>query len=87
MIHSMAGGVLGDQGVHTFAKVEIGGAPYWYLAPVRVAAGDKVVVPFGREGRRVTAQVLRTEDCTAQTAPVPSGGQRALSASLPNKHI
>ena len=78
MIHSMAGGVLGDQGVHTFVKVEIGGAPYWYLAPVRVAAGDKVVVPFGREGRRVTAQVLRTEDCTAQTAPVPLGRAKSI---------
>ena len=49
MIHSMAGGVLGDLGVHTFAKVDVGGAPLWYLAPMRVAAGQKVVVPYGRE--------------------------------------
>ena len=40
MIHSMAGGVLGDLGVHTFAKVDVGGAPLWYLAPMRVAAGQ-----------------------------------------------
>ena len=36
MIHSMAGGVLGDLSVHTFAKVDVGGAPLWYLAPMRV---------------------------------------------------
>ena len=47
MIHSMAGGVLGDLGVHTFAKVDVGGAPLWYLAPMRVAAGQKVVVHGG----------------------------------------
>ena len=41
MIHSMAGGVLGDLSVHTFAKVDVGGAPLWYLAPMRVTAGQK----------------------------------------------
>ncbi len=78
MIHSMAGGVLGDQSVHTFAKVEAEGVPCWYLAPMRVAAGQKVVVPFGREGRRVTAVVLRTEDHTAQTAPVPLSRAKSI---------
>ena len=41
MIHSMAGGVLGDLSVHTFAKVDVGGAPLWYLAPMRVTAGRR----------------------------------------------
>lgn len=78
MIHSMAGGVLGDQSVHTFAKVDAEGAPLWYLAPMRVEAGQKVVVPVGRDGRRVTATVVRTEDCTAQTAPVPLCRARSI---------
>lgn len=78
MIHSMAGGLLGDQGVYCFAKVDAEGMPFWYLAPMRVTAGQRVVVPVGREGRRVTAVVLRTEDCTAQTAPVPLNRARSI---------
>ncbi len=85
MIHSMAGGVLGDQSVHTFAKVDVGGAPLWYLAPMRVEAGQKVVVPYGKEGRRVTAVVLKTEDCTAQTAPVPLSRARSILRVLPEE--
>ena len=74
----MAGGVLGDTGVYTFAKVEIVGMPLWYLAPMPVGAGQRVVVPFGREGRLVTAEVLKTETCTAQTAPVPLNRARSI---------
>ena len=84
MIHSMAGGVLGDLGVHTFAKVEIDGAPYWYLANVPVKEGQRVAVPFGRPERRVTGVVRRVEDCTAQTAPVPLSRARAILRVLPD---
>ncbi len=83
MIHSMAGGVLGDQGVHTFAKVEVAGAPAWYLAPMRVQAGQKVLVPVGRENRRAEGVVLKTEDCTAQTAPVPLARAKNIIRVLP----
>ena len=83
MIHSMAGGVLGDQEVHTFAKVEAEGASGWYLAPMRVAAGQKVLVPVGSGGRRAEGVVLRTENCTAQTAPVPLRRARRILRVLP----
>ena len=70
MIHSLSGGVIADNEIYTFVKVEAEGAPRWYLAgEFRVKAGDTVRVPFG--GRECTAIVLRTEDCTRQTAPVP----------------
>ena len=70
MIHSLSGGVLGDNGVYTFAKVEVEGAPRWYVAPFPVQEGDTVAVPYGAVGE-MQGRVLRTEHCTAHTAPVP----------------
>ena len=83
MIHSMAGGVLGDQGVYTFAKVETEGVPMWYLAPMPVAAGQRVVVPAGRASRAVEGVVLRVETCTPHTAPVPVGRAKSILRVLP----
>ena len=68
MIHSLSGGVLSDGEVYTFAKVDLDGAPRWYLSPFSVKAGDKVIVPFGIAEER-EGVVLKTENCTAQTAP------------------
>lgn len=68
MIHSLSGGVLSDGEVYTFVKVDLDGAPRWYLSPFSVKAGDKVIVPFGVAEER-EGVVLKTETCTAQTAP------------------
>ncbi len=76
MIHSMSGGVLADGTVYTFAKVEAAGSPRWYLAPFSVSAGERVVVPFG-EGE-AEGVVLKTENCTRQTAPVPVNRAREI---------
>lgn len=70
MIHSLSGGVISDGGVYTFAKVETEGAPRWYVAPFPVKEGDTVIVPYGTYGER-RGKVLKTENCTAHTAPVP----------------
>ncbi len=77
MIHSMSGGVLSDGSVYTFAKVEAGGVPRWYLAPFPVSEGMKVVVPCGRELAEGT--VVRVETCTRQTAPVPVSRAQELA--------
>ncbi len=77
MIHSMSGGILSDDTVYTFAKIEIEGAPRWYLAPFPVSAGDRVLAPLGREIAEGT--VLRTEVCTRQTAPVPVNRAQELA--------
>ena len=45
MIHSLSGGVLSDGGICFFAKVDVAGTPAWYLAPRRLEAGTRVVVP------------------------------------------
>ncbi len=71
MIHSLSGGVIADNTAALFAKVEISGAFYWYIAPFPISAGEKALAPFGREERLVEATVVRTELCTPQTAPVP----------------
>lgn len=68
----MSGGVIAENGEYLFAKVEVGGAPYWYLSPFStLQAGDEVLVPLGRNGAVTRGVVLRTERCTRQTAPYP----------------
>ena len=70
MIHSMSGGILAENESYTFVKVEAEGTPRWYLSPTsKIKAGDSVLVPFS--GRTITGKVLRVEECTRQTAPVP----------------
>ena len=68
MIHSLSGGVLSDGDIYTFAKVEVEGAARWYISPLPVKEGDRVVVPLSiieeREG-----VVLKVESHTVQTAP------------------
>lgn len=70
MIHSLSGGVLNDNLIYPFVKVEVEGNLRWYLSPTfKIKEGDEVLVPF--EGRSAKAVVLRVEKCTSQTAPVP----------------
>ena len=76
MIHSLSGGVLADGEVYTFAKVDVAGTPCWYLAPRKVEVGHKVLVPVGRENAE--GVVVRTENCTRQTAPVPVGRAKRI---------
>ncbi len=80
MIHSLSGGVLARNESMLFAKVEIEGAPHWYLAPFFVSAGDKVLAPL--DGALAEGTVLRTELCTQQTAPVPVKRARAIEKKL-----
>ena len=49
MIHSLAGGVLADGEIYTFAKVRAREEATWYLVPelVFVKEGDRVLVPEG----------------------------------------
>ncbi len=82
MIHSLAGGVLADNSNQLFAKVEVCGTPRWYLAPFSVAAGDRVLVPFGPAEALTEGTVLRTELCTPQTAPVPAKHRKAIEKKL-----
>lgn len=70
MIHSMSGGVIAENGIFTFVKVDVEGTPYWYLSPnSKVKVGDEAVVPFGRSVCR--GKVVKVEQCSRQTAPIP----------------
>ena len=84
MIHSLSGGVIADNTSILFAKVEVLGTPCWYIAPFRVEAGEKVLVPFGREGALAEATVLRTELCTPQTAPIPVKRAKSIERKVQN---
>ena len=82
MIHSLSGGVIADDGIYTFVKVDAEGTPRWYLAPVfRPKAGDRVRVPLG--GGECVATVLRVESCSRQTAPVPLNRVQSILEIFP----
>ena len=81
MIHSLSGGVIADNEMYTFAKVRVGGAPCWFLAPFKVEAGDRVLVPTA--GGEAEGEVERVEFCTPQTAPVSVRRAREILALLP----
>ena len=72
MIHSLSGGVISENGKHTFVKVEINERPYWFLSPFStVKEGDRVIVPFGKADLPRETVVVKVEENTAQCAPVP----------------
>ena len=82
----MSGGVIAENGEYLFAKVEIDGAPYWYLSPFSIVqAGDEVLVPFGRNGALMRGVVVRTERCTRQTAPYPMNRITSIEEILSKK--
>ncbi len=84
MIHSLSGGVIADNGIYTFVKVDVAGMPRWYLSGgLRVKAGDHVRVPDA--GGEKIGVVIRTEDCTRQTAPVPFKRAAAILAVTEEK--
>ena len=77
MIHSLSGGVIAENTEFLYAKVEVEGAPCWYISPFpALKAGDAVEVPVGRGTAR--GVVLRTERVTKQTAPYPVNRTREI---------
>ena len=81
MIHSLSGGVIADNEVFDFARVRLQETAMWFLAPMRVATGDRVLVPF--DGGTAEGTVERVERCTVQTAPVSLKRTREILALLP----
>lgn len=79
MIHSLSGGVIKENGKHTFVKVEIEGRPYWYLSLFStVREGDRVSVPFGKGELPREAVVLKVEEAEEQCAPYPMNRIREI---------
>ncbi len=82
MIHSLAGGVLADGQIYTFAKISFGEETAWYLAPdlLFLKEGDKVLAPQGHLTKEGT--VVKLERGTKQTAPVPAGRLREVLSKV-----
>ncbi len=77
MIHSLSGGIIADNEILTYCKVEICEGAYcgekrWYISPFKVEAGNSVSVPVGKAAG-VKGTVLRVDKVTKQTAPYPVG--------------
>ncbi len=78
MIHSLAGGVIKDNGVYTFVKVRFSQSPFddrpfWYVCPFpEVEEGTGVFAPVGRENKILQGTVVKVErNLNEQLAPVP----------------
>jgi len=87
MIHSMCGGGLKDNEVLSFAKVVFddnpvaGSRPYWYKSAVRgLKSGEKVLAPFGRDNAVYVATVIRVDEASEQTPPMPLGRMGTITA-------
>ena len=82
MIHSLSGGVIAENAPLTFVKAEVEGAPCWFLSPTsKIKAGDRICVPFGNH--RAEGVVLRVENGTRQTAPLPLSRMKDIEEIFP----
>lgn len=65
MIHSLAGGELGENKVYNFAKLEFKdckGEFFWFICPFdNIKAGDYVLAPFGKIDEPKKAKVIRVD--------------------------
>lgn len=84
MIHSLSGGVIKENGVYTFAKTEIDGAPFWFIAPDGVEAGDRVIAPVGKNNVMRAGVVRKVErNVSGQCAPFPMNRMKRIARVLP----
>ncbi len=89
MIHSLAGGKISPLQVNDFAKVKIdsgafAGGIYWYICTgMQLSAGDKVLVPLGRENSLISATVQRVDtNIFGDRAPVPLGRAKRVAKKI-----
>lgn len=86
MIHSMCGGGLKDNEILSFAKVTFDDnplaekRPYWYkCAIIGLNVGEKVLAPFGKDGREYVATIVRVDRASEQTPPMPLGRMGSIT--------
>ena len=88
MIHSLSGGVITqyDKLTYVFVRICEGAeaeVKRWYISPFpAIKAGDRTIVPTGKSGE-ATAEVVRVDIVTAQTAPFPVNRTREIIRLLP----
>lgn len=92
MIHSMAGGKIGNVEFSDYAKVELlqgnlKGKMFWYRSPfANLELNDEVIVPFGNEGLKVLGKVVRIDRAvSSQNSPVPSSKAKSIIRILDRK--
>lgn len=75
MIHSLSGGVIREKKYFDFAKVRFdSGEIYWYISTFEdLKAGDRVLVPVGRNNEETEAFVIRIDKhISEQVSPIPA---------------
>lgn len=92
MIHSMAGGKLGNVEYSDYAKVEIlqgnlSGKLFWYKSTfIDLELNDEVIVPFGNDGLKVLGKVVRIDRAvSSQNSPVPASKAKSIIRILDRK--
>lgn len=92
MIHSMAGGRLGNLEYSDYAKVEIlqgnlRGKMMWYKSTfVDLELNDEVIIPFGNNNMKVLGKVVRIDRAvSSQNAPIPASKAKSIIRILNKK--
>ncbi len=85
MIHSLSGGVIAENGLYTFVKVNVAGTPCWYVTEEKAETGDTALVPYGKNGSLVRGEILKVEICSRQTAPYPMNRIRTAEKIFPKE--
>lgn len=92
MIHSMAGGNIGNIDFSDFAKVEIlqgnlSGKMIWYRSNFpELKLNDEVLVPFGNNNLKVLGKVVRIDRMvSSQNSPVPFSKAKSIAKILERK--
>ena len=81
----MAGGVLSDNKVVDFAKVQLlSGEILWYITNIEnLQSGDSVLVPVGKTNMPQKATVIRIDKCVSiQSSPVPYNRAKEIICKL-----
>ena len=79
MIHSLSGGVIKENGNHTFIKVESLGYPLWLICDgFEVEVGD-VAVYEDRKGDIARGKVVRVDkNVSSQCSPFPMSKMKSV---------
>lgn len=85
MIHSLSGGVISEDEITNYAKVQFeNGDIYWYKTQMQdLNENDFVLVPFGNTNKPLKAKVIRLDkNISSKCAPVPAKRAKEIICKL-----
>ena len=85
MIHSMSGGVISEDTLSDYVKVQFEtGEIFWYKTNIEdLNIGNFVLVPFGKTNKPIKAKVIRIDkNVSSKCSPVPYNRAKDIICKL-----